>query len=266
MLQSTGMQRKKEFTPTPMSEYLKYKKIVNKNTTLASGFTVIELLVVVVIIAILATIIVASVKEARLKGRNAAIVTTLSSLHAVVDASKYPNSLADLCLDFESGGEFEQIRTGVENNGGIWHCDSTVDEYRIFVKLNQEVVVAHNQGIPFANPTYAQELESNIHSFGNYFCLNSNFESNFTHWSGDNLVYPSCSDADYTPDPEDPVETPEPTPDPDPESDPEPPLEYGGPACDSPKVQVCHFGNTLCISSNALKAHTKHGDVEGICS
>ena len=239
-----------------------FKKRVNNNISKQFGFTVIELLVVIVIIGILALIIISSLENSRLRAKNAAIVTTVSSLDAIIDADKYPGSLEDLCLDFEAGGEFEQIRTGVESNGGIWNCDSTVTDYRIFVKLNQDAVLTNNSFVPIA---YAQE-GSFTHIFGNYYCLNSNFDKNFTHWSGNNLLYPSCDDADYIDVPEDPEPTPEPTPDPDPGSDPEPPLENGGPACDAPKEQVCHFDKTLCISSKAVKAHVKHGDTEGVCS
>jgi len=230
------------------------------------GFTLIELLIVIVIIGVLATVVLASLKESRLRAKNAAIVTTLSSLDAVVDASKYPGSLAAICDDFEPGGEFEGIRTGVEKNGGIWHCDSTFSDYRIYVKLNQEVVITRNNDL-FGQPAFAQEEYSTVHIFGNYYCLNSDFKKTFTHWSGDNLSYPSCDDSTYSPVPEDPEPTPEPTPDPDPESDPEPPLENGGPVCNNPKKsQVCHFDKTLCISKKAVKAHKKHGDQEGVCA
>jgi prepilin-type N-terminal cleavage/methylation domain-containing protein len=229
------------------------------------GFTLMELLVVIAVIGIIAAIIIPSYQESRLKAKNASMVSTLSGLHAVVDASKYPGSLASVCNDFESGGEFSVIKDSIEKNGGIWNCDSTVEAYRVFVKLHTKVTLVERF---FGIPVFAQSNEENpsaVHSFGNYYCVNSNFENNFTHWSGANLTYPSCNDTNYTPTVQDPVPTPEPTPDPEPEPVPEPPIEHGGPACEGGKIEVCHFKNTLCVSDNALKAHLKHGDTEGAC-
>jgi prepilin-type N-terminal cleavage/methylation domain-containing protein len=234
----------------------KNKKIKDK------GFTVIELLVVIVVIGILATIIITSLTRARLQAKNASIIMNMASLDSIIDADKYPGSFSDLCLEFESGGSFEIIRASIESNGGIWNCDSTDEAYRIFVKLNQDVVLANRT----THQAFAQEEDSSLHNFGNYYCLNSRFQKNFAHWDGDSLAFPSCSDEDYINTPVDVEDDPDPTPDPEPESDPEPPLENGGPSCDSPKKQVCHFEKTLCVSSKALKGHSKHGDVEGVCS
>jgi Tfp pilus assembly major pilin PilA len=241
--------------------FIWYNKYMINNRT--KGLTLMELLVILTVIGIIVTTTIPSYQESRLKAKNAAIVSSLSGLHAVVDASKYPGSLAAVCNDFEPGGEFAPIKSGVERNGGIWHCDSTTGAYRIFVKLHTSVTLAQRI---FGLPVFAQqETPSSNHSFGNYYCTNSNFENNFTHWSGANLVYPSCNDADYTPTVQDPAPTPVPTPDPEPEPEPVPPLEHGGPVCDGDKIEVCHFKNTLCVSDNALKGHLKHGDTEGAC-
>jgi hypothetical protein len=40
----------------------------------------------------------------------------------------------------------------------------------------------------------------------------------------------------------------------------------GGDCNDKDKVIVCHNGEDLCISINALQAHLDHGDTEGSCT
>ncbi|MAQ77238.1 hypothetical protein CL684_01820 [Candidatus Campbellbacteria bacterium] len=228
------------------------------------GFSLVEILITIAIVGVLATIGLNIFGDQNFRAKNASMVQTLSGVSNLIDFTKYPASLETLCDEFEPGEEFGYIRTTIEDNGGIWHCDSTEGEYRIFVKLNQEATLARLDMGDITNIAFAQE-ESQLHEFGNYYCINSNFDRNFTHWSANNLEFPSCDDSTYSPVPEDPAPTPEPTPDPEPESDPEPPLEHGGPVCNAPKEQVCHFGKTLCVSSKAVKAHTKHGDTEGIC-
>lgn len=231
------------------------RNILKKVYSRLKGFTVIELMIVIAMIGAVTSVVIVSVNNGRLKARNAAIVLTMTTLDSAIDLEKYPGSLEDLCFDFEDDGDLEAVRDYVESLGGIWNCDSTESDYRIFVKLNLDVVVTKNY---LTQTVYA---ESGQHSFGNYYCLNSKGEKAFMHWSGDNLTYPSCDDTDYAPDPVDP----EPTPDPEPESDPEPPAEDGGGSCGGSKAQVCHFGKTLCVSSKAVKAHTRHGDTEGAC-
>lgn len=194
----------------------------------------------------------------------------MANLATIIDAEKYPNSLETLCFEFEPGGPYASIRAAVEEKGGIWYCDSTVDSYRIFAKLNLPVPLASNtilnKGFALVDKAFAQSDESTTHSFGNFYCVNSNFDKNFTHWSGENLLYPSCNDADYTGVIQDPVENPGPTPDPTPETNPEPPIEDGGPACSGNKVQICHLNKTICVSQKALsKGHSKHGDTLGAC-
>ncbi len=149
----------------------------------------------------MAVVIIGEVRKARLHAKNASIIGTMSSVHAAVDISKYPGSLTDLCLEFEAGGDLEAIRAGVEDNGEIWNCDSTAGDYRIFAKLNQEVIVSQNN---LLGQTAHAQGTSGVHDSGNYYCLNSNFEKNYTHWSGYILAYPSCSDADYIDTPVDP--------------------------------------------------------------
>ncbi len=236
--------------------------------TMKSGFMLIEMLIILVIVGILSTFVFNSFSGTVSKGKNAAIVQTLSNVPASIDASKYPESLSNLCNDFEPGNELGDIRTSIEKKGGIWNCDSTDDSYRIFVKLNpvkKPGTLSDNINDFVGKTVFAQNQNSFEHSFGNYYCLNSKFEKKFTHWPGDHLTFPSCDDSDYIPTPVDPEPTPEPTIDPNPTTDPEPPLENGA-YCDNEKKQaVCHFGKTICISKKAVKAHQRHGDPVGQC-
>ena len=39
---------------------------------------------------------------------------------------------------------------------------------------------------------------------------------------------------------------------------------YGG-GSSSPKVTICHNGNTIKVAKSSVSAHTKHGDTEGAC-
>jgi hypothetical protein len=230
-----------------------------KKVKFFKGFSLVEILTIIVIISILSTIIFIVLKDGRVRARNANIVRTMSNLESVVDLEKYPGSLANLCNDFEPGQPLGYIRTAVEDMGGIWNCDSTVTDFRIFAKLHTPSNLAFGNMIQRA---FAQTTVSSLHSFGNYYCVNSKVEKNFTHWSGNNLTYPSCNDADYISTPVDPEPTPTPTPDPNPTPVP-PPVPSG--SCPSGKQAVCHFGNTLCISTNAVQAHQKHGDIVGVC-
>lgn len=230
-----------------------------KKIKFLKGFSLIEILIIVAIIGVLSSVAFVVLKDGRLRARNANIVRTMANLEAVIDLAKYPGSLAGLCNDFEPGQSLGYIRTAVEDMGGIWNCDSTITDFRIFAKLNTQNNLAFNQ---LTQTAWAQTTSSSIHSFGNYYCVNSKVEKNFTHWSGDNLLYPSCNDADYITIPVDPVPTPDPTPDPNPTPVP-PPVPSG--SCTGGKQPVCHFGNTLCISTNAVKAHQKHGDIVGVC-
>lgn len=237
---------------------MKYKKHTK-------GFALIELMIIVAIINIMIVLIVPVFRDIKLRAKNASIAMTMSNIDAMVDLSKYPGSLAALCNDFEPGGEFANIKKGVEDQGGIWNCDSNVSNFRIFAKLHSAVVIAQVPILDnFFHTVFAQGTNSHIHGFGNYYCINSNSEKNFTHWSGDNLSYPSCNDADYIPTPVDPVATPVPTPDPN-GTPVTPPVEVTGVSCSGGKSAVCHFGKTLCVGSSAVKAHTKHGDTAGNC-
>lgn len=227
------------------------------------GFTLIELLVVISIIGILFVIIIPELPRVLLKAKNAFIVSTLKNLNNTLMEAHGFDNYPDVCFDFEEGEKYEHFKKPIEEAGGIWHCHSTNQNYRIFVKLNQSVVISSHH---LLNQTaYAQEENmSGVHTFGNYFCINSYGRSQFTHWSGYNIVFPSCSDVDYTEEIQNPMPNPDPTPDPEPETNPEPPVNP--PAQPAPgKSFICHFGNTIEVSNNAVNAHISHGDTLGAC-
>ena len=100
----------------------------NKN-----GFTLIELLVVVAIIGILATIVMASLSSARLKAKDAAVLSNAHSLRNEIEL-EYDGTYTTMCSD--GGGAYDKFEQAITSQGGeITECDSTAADYRVLVVL-----------------------------------------------------------------------------------------------------------------------------------
>ncbi|MBU1045559.1 type II secretion system GspH family protein [Patescibacteria group bacterium] len=106
------------------------------------GFTIVELLIVVAIIGILATIVIVSLREASDRARNTKIITNITQIRKVAEdmyiqeASGYES----LCLSGALNGDYSDILTILENDvekygGEVVSCYASRYSYCVTAQL-----------------------------------------------------------------------------------------------------------------------------------
>lgn len=98
------------------------------------GFTLIELLVVVAIIGVLATIVLASLGNARTRAKDVAVVQAVSQYRTQVEIA-FGGDYTYAC-DYGANDRLNEIKGYIESQGGgISQCASSANEYILTVVL-----------------------------------------------------------------------------------------------------------------------------------
>lgn len=126
------------------------------------GFTLIELLVVVAIIGILATVVLASLGSARIRARDAAVVSAISNFRTEIELNYSNGNYSSLCFRNLSQNlvyqdqNLQELNEYVASQGGSFSpssCVSDANSYRIFAEIPSSFATAD------VNIAYAQEEE-----------------------------------------------------------------------------------------------------------
>ncbi|MBU2540223.1 prepilin-type N-terminal cleavage/methylation domain-containing protein [Patescibacteria group bacterium] len=106
---------------------MKYKEIEGKKDRFLTGFTIIELAVVIAIIAILAAIVIANINSYRNKAKDAAIKGNMNSLPTA--ATMYIESISSDYIGICDESNFQNIKNAVIKNNGFLYCKNDNDHW-----------------------------------------------------------------------------------------------------------------------------------------
>lgn len=122
------------------------------NKKFTKGFTLVELLVIIVIIGVLAALFIPSYSKARLSAKDAAVAVALSSFRTEVEM-EYNGVYDNIC----EGDLYTQIETTVEGYGGmIAECTELPFNYRVVVILPSAVAAVATSTLELIPTAYAQ--------------------------------------------------------------------------------------------------------------
>ena len=126
------------------------QQLFNRKKSLSSphpraGFTLVEILVVVAIISLIASVVLVSMGESRKEARDAAIKTSLGEIRKAAEllydaSASYvgvcdPNPPGDDSLS--ESGDFGRIEDYIENQGGAVACRENTGAYAVNSALNR---------------------------------------------------------------------------------------------------------------------------------